>query len=31
MQTLDVIRELCPGDAFAAHEVPLDAMMELLV
>eukprot|EP00435_Cladocopium_sp_Y103_P072952 s699_g41.t2 len=30
VQTLDVIREL-HGDAFAAHEVPLDAMMELLV
>lgn len=28
VQTLDVIREL-HGDAFAAHEVPLDAMMEL--
>eukprot|EP00434_Breviolum_minutum_P008113 symbB.v1.2.007151.t4/scaffold435.1/size205859/26 len=32
VQTLDVIRgSLCPGDSFAAHEVPLDAMMELLV
>jgi len=29
VQTLDVIREL-HGDAFAAHEVPLDAMMESL-
>ena len=28
VQTLDVIRDLCPGDpAFDAHEVPLDAMM----
>lgn len=28
VQTLDVIRDLCPGDpAYAAHEVPLDAMM----
>lgn len=31
VQTLDVIRELCPGDVFAAHEVPLDAMMQPLV
>lgn len=31
VQTLDVIRgSLCPGDSFAAHEVPLDAMMESL-
>ncbi|CAE7466285.1 MIPEP [Symbiodinium necroappetens] len=28
VQTLGVIRDLCPGDpAYAAHEVPLDAMM----
>ena len=31
VQNLDVIRgSLCPGDMFAAHEVPLDAMMESL-
>lgn len=28
VQRLELIQELC-GDGFAAHEVPLDSMMEL--